>query len=310
MRKSAFGFVVSCFFLTLPVLAQEQQPDWDKVQVKIQKVSGNVYLLQGFGGNAAAFLGDDGIVLIDCEQVQLGAKIEAALKTVSDKPVKYVLDTHWHGDHTGGNAYFGKSAIIIAQDNVRKKIETVPDRRITNLAVSLPVITFNDQLTLHMNGAEIRAVHFAQGHTDGDSAVFFPQANVVDTGDLFINWDPPRFPGIDFDRDGGGGPQGEIAAAEYVLARTPDDVKIIPGHGNLASKADLTKHLTLLKDTSAAVQAGINQGKTLDQLKQEKVLAKWEYLEKNGGLKSEVYLERLYNSLSQKTGSVKSGVEQ
>jgi cyclase len=169
------------------------------------------------------------------------------------------------------------------------------------LSVSVPLITFNDQFTLHINGADVRVIHFAQGHTDSDSMVLFPQANVVQTGDLFINWQPARFPGIDFDNDGTGGPQGQIAAAEYILANLPEDVKIIPGHGDLASKKDLRIHLAILKETSAAVQAGIDQGKTLDQMKQERVLDKWAYLEKNGGIKTDVYLDRLYRALKNQT---------
>jgi cyclase len=315
MQKSRIVFLALPLFMALSLFAQQQQqqpPDLSKVQVKVQKLSENVYVLQSQGatagmGNIGAFVGDDGIVLVDAQLVELGPKIEAALKTISDKPVKYVLNTHWHGDHTGGNAYFGKSAIIIAQDNVRKKMETETDRRITNLLLSLPVITFSDQLTLHLNGGELHAIHFAHGHTDGDSLVLFSQTNVVHMGDLFTNFDPPHFPAVDTENDGSGGPQGEIAAAEYVLAKAPDDVKIIPGHGNVASKVELNKYLDVLKGTSAAVQAGMDQGKSLEQLKQEKVLAKWEYLD-SPPIKTDVYLERLYKGLaSQKAGGAKSG---
>jgi cyclase len=314
MQKSRIVFLALPLFMALSLFAQQQQqqpPDLSKVQVRVQKLSENVYVLQSQGatagmGNIGAFVGDDGIVLVDAQLVELGPKIEAALKTISDKPVKYVLNTHWHGDHTGGNAYFGKSAIIIAQDNVRKKMETETDRRITNLLLSLPVITFSDQLTLHLNGGELHAIHFAHGHTDGDSLVLFSQTNVVHMGDLFTNFDPPHFPAVDTENDGSGGPQGEIAAAEYVLAKAPDDVKIIPGHGNVASKVELNKYLDVLKGTSAAVQAGMDQGKSLEQLKQEKVLAKWEYLD-SPPIKTDVYLERLYKGLaSQKAGGAKS----
>src|SRR5580704_2667039 len=315
MRKFGLIFLFPFFGFALTTVAQQppqQAPDLSKVQVKVQKLADNVYVLQSSGaqagmGNIGVFTGDDGIVLVDSQLVELGPKIEAALKTVSDKPVKYVLNTHWHGDHTGGNAYFGKSAIIIAQDNVRKKMETETDRRITNLLLSLPVITFSDQLTLHLNGGELHAIHFAHGHTDGDSLVLFSQTNVVHMGDLFTNFDPPHFPAVDTENDGSGGPQGEIAAAEYVLAKAPDDVKIIPGHGNVASKVELNKYLDVLKGTSAAVQAGMDQGKSLEQLKQEKVLAKWEYLD-SPPIKTDVYLERLYKGLaSQKAGGAKSG---
>ena len=150
-------------FATLPMLAQLPQPDWDKVQVKLQKLDDHVYLVQGFGGNIGAYVGDDGVVLIDTEQVQLGPKIEAAMKTVSSARVKYVLNTHWHGDHTGGNAYFGKSAIIIAQDDVRRTMQTGTDHlgRITNLPVSVPVLTFSDQFTLHLLNHDLANVNGA-----------------------------------------------------------------------------------------------------------------------------------------------------
>src|ERR1700693_232413 len=174
-------------------------------------------------------------------------------------------------------------------------------------AAALPVITFNDEVTVHINGEEIRAIHFPHGHTDTDSVIFFSRAKVVQTGTDFVNMDPAGFPAIDMDNDGSGGPQGEIAALGYILEHTPDDVKIIPGHGNVASKVELTKYLEVLKGTSAAVQAGIDQGKSLAQLKQEKALGQWEYLD-SPPIKTDVYLERLYKGLdSQKAGGAKSG---
>lgn len=254
-------------------------------------------MLQGIGSNVTAFVGDDGIVLIDCSVKQLAPKMEAALKTLSDKPIKFALNTHFHGDHTGGNAYFGKTVTLIGQDNMRKKMQSERDPRITDLPVSLPVITFSDQLTLHMTGGEIQATHFAQGHTDGDVIVVFPQVNVVEIGDNLTNFAPPHFPAIDADNDGSGGPKGSIAANEYVLSHFPDDVKIIPGHGNLATKTDATKYVAVLKETSAIVQAGIDQGKSLTQMKQEKVLAKWSYLD-TPAITTDLYLERLYNGLT------------
>jgi len=296
MRRILLGLFAVSLFTAIPSFAQEQRIDWDKAQVKVQKLSANVYLLQGVGGNVGAFISDDGSVLIDCEELQLGPKLEAAVKSISDKPVKYVLNTHWHGDHTGGNAYFGKTAVIIAQDNMRKKMAAEHDPRITDLAVSLPAITFSDQFTLHMKSGDIHAIHFEHGHTDGDAVVFFPQDNVVLTGDNFTNFNPPHFPAIDTDNDGSGGPQGAIAAAEYILSHTPDDVRIVPGHGGVAGKSELTKYLAVLKETTAALQAGINQGKTLDQLKQENVLAKWASLDSNV-IPTNLYIERLYHGL-------------
>ena len=296
--NSVFGLLS---LAPLPLLAQQAQPDWDKVQIKLEKLDDHVYLVQGFGGNIGAYVGDDGIVLIDTEQVQLGPKIEAALKTVSEARVKYVLNTHWHGDHTGGNAYFGKSAVIIAQDDVRKTMQTEPDRlgRITNLPVSLPVLTFSDQFTLHMQGGDIHAISFLKGHTSSDTIVFMPGGEVVHTGDVFTNFVPANFPAVDFENDGSGGVQGIRAACEYLLSHTPDDVKLIPGHGNLATKADLRKYLDVLNGTVAAIQAGIDQGKSLEQLQRDKVLDKWSYI--GEGPKANNYIERVYKSLTAKS---------
>jgi cyclase len=285
----------------LPLLAQQPQPDWDKVQIKLEKLDDHVYLVQGFGGNIGAYVGDDGIVLIDAEQVQLGPKIDAALKTVSPARVKYVLNTHWHGDHTGGNAYFGKTAVIIAQDDVRKTMLTEPDRlgRITNLAVSVPVLTFSDQFTLHMQGGDIHAISFARGHTSNDTVVFLPGGKVAHTGDVFTNFVPANFPAVDFENDGSGGVQGIRAACEHLLSHTAEDVKLIPGHGNLATKADLRKYLDVLNGTVAAIQGGIDQGKNLEQLQRDKVLDRWSYI--GEGPKANNYIERVYRSLTAKS---------
>ena len=298
MRKIAYLFVLSLLCLPLSALAQRQQPDWDKVQIQIKKLTANVYMLHfsngtaaNFGGNVGAFVGEDGTVIVDDGYAPMAPKLEAALKTISDKPVKYVFNTHWHGDHSEANEYFGKFATIVDTDNVRKMMETGGKLFPPSPLVARPVITFSDQITLHINGSEIRAVHFPRGHTDTDSVIFFPQGQVVQMGDDFTVWDPPHFPAIDMDRDGSGGVQGQIAAAEYVLSHAAADVQVIPGHGPLATRDDLTKYLAVLTGTKAAVQAGIDQGKSLDQLKQEKVLAKWDYL--GQGKASDDYLERV-----------------
>jgi cyclase len=307
VRKSIL-VLITLAFLPSSVLAQ-RKIDWDKVQVKAQKLDENVYMLQfigpegpagNVGGNVGALISEDGITLIDCGYAPAAPKLEAALKTISDKPVKYLLNTHWHGDHTDANAYFGKTAVIVAQDNARKKMEKGGGLFPPSPAIALPVITFDDRLTLHRKGGDILGAHFDHGHTDTDTIYFFPGAKVVQTGDDFVNWPVPGFPAIEMDTDGTGGAEGQIAADEYILAHTPADVKIIPGHGNLATRDDMVKMLAVLKDTRTAVQASIDQGKSLDQLKQEKVLAKWEYLNESHHIQSDVYLERLYKTLSAK----------
>ena len=317
MRELALVLIVLCAGSSVYA---RQKLDWDKVDVKPQRLSDRVYMLQfvsptggNAGANASAFVGDEGIVLVDAGFGPVAAKLEAALKTISDKKVKYLVNTHWVGDHTGGDAYFGKTATIIAQDNARRRMERGDDLEHMNREnllretfqpsppAALPVITFSDELTLHTSGEEIHAIHFARGHTDSDSLILFTKAKVAQTGTDFVNMNPSGFPAIDMDNDGTGGPQGEIAALSYIMDRMPDDVQVIPGHGNVASKTEVKKYLDVLKVTSAAVQAGIDQGKSLEQLEQEHVLARWAYLNTRV-MKTDAYLERLYRSLSQKPG--------
>ena len=302
MRKAISLFFFSIFIAAFSTSAQQ---DFSKVQMKVTKVSGTVYMLEGAGGNIGASVGDDGIVVVDDEFLLLADKIEAALKGIADKPVKFVLNTHWHGDHTGGNPHFGEKAPIIAQENVRKRLASGGKTRFGEVKpaekVALPVITFENDVTVHLNGEDIRAIHVPNGHTDGDSVIFFPKANVVHMGDDFFNGG--MFPFIDI--DSGGSVQGMIAGDEKVLAETPDDVKIIPGHGPLGTKDDLRKFITMLKETSGAVQAGIKKGKTLDQLKKENVLAKWDSYGKSF-IKTDVFVEILYASLTQKNSGPKN----
>ena len=303
LRKSLLAVIFAALSSATLLMAQGQ--DFSKVEMKVQKVAGTVYMLEGAGGNIGASVGDDGIVMIDDEFLPLADKIESALKGITDKPVKIVLNTHWHGDHTGGNPHFGEKAPIVAQENVRKRLVTGGKTRFGETKPAeksaLPIITFEDKVSVHLNGEDIRAIHFPNGHTDGDSVIFFTQSNVVHMGDDFFNGG--IFPFIDI--DSGGSVQGMIAGDEKVLAEVPDDVKIIPGHGPLATKDDLRKFVQVLKETSAAVEAGIRKGKTLDQLKQEKVLAKWDSWGQSF-IKTDVFIEILYDSLKKKPAGPKN----
>lgn len=293
-------------FVSAPAWAQ-RNIDWDKVQIKTQKLDENVYVLQfmgpqgaagNAGGNVGAFIGADGIAIVDCGFAPLALKLAAALTAISDKPVKYVLNTHWHGDHSGADEYFGKTATIVAHENARKKMQSGGKLFPPSAAVALPTITFDDRLTLHMTGGDLEGVHFDRGHTNTDAIYFFPGGKVVQTGDDFVNWPIPGFPAIEQDTDGTGGVDGQIAALELVLSRAPADVKVIPGHGNVATRDDVVKMLAVLKDTRAAVLAGISQGKSLEQMKQEKAFARWDYLNESHHIQSDVYFERLYKGLA------------
>ncbi len=201
--------------------ARAQQQDFSKVEIKVTKVSGNIYMLEGAGGNIAASVGEDGIVIVDDEFAPLAEKIAAALKNlgVTDKPVRFVINTHYHGDHTGGNANFAKSgSTIIAQDNVRKRLEnggaagnggSVKMENKAAEKAALPIITFEHDVTVHLNGEDIRALHYPSGHTDSDSIIYFPKNNVVHMGDDFVRY---GFPFIDV--TAGGSVEGMIAACE------------------------------------------------------------------------------------------------
>jgi glyoxylase-like metal-dependent hydrolase (beta-lactamase superfamily II) len=292
MRKFFFAVVFVCLSLT----AFAQDDDFSKVQMKVTKVAGNVYMLEGAGGNIGASVGEDGIVIVDDQFAPLADKIKAALKGVTDKPVRFVINTHFHGDHTGGNAIFQKDAPIIAQDNVRKRLEAGAADRKPAPKDALPIITFDHDVTVHLNGEDIHALHFASGHTDGDSIIFFPKSNVVHMGDDFVTY---GFPFIDL--KSGGSVEGMIAAVDDVVSKLPADVKVIPGHGPISNLDDVRKFSTMLKDTLAVVQKALKQGKTLDQMKQEKILAPWDkwsgdFINSNG------FIEVLYNDLTGKLG--------
>ncbi|HWX91007.1 MAG TPA: MBL fold metallo-hydrolase [Terriglobales bacterium] len=300
MRK----WLLPAFALLLAValtLAQDQ--DFSKVQIKVTKVAGSVYMLEGAGGNIGASVGDDGIVIVDDQYAPLADKIQLALKGVTDKPIRFIINTHYHGDHTGGNAYFQKQAPIIAHDNVRKRLEeggTIGNLGSLKMEAkpqpkeALPIITFDHDVTVHLNGEDIRALHFPSGHTDGDSIIFFPKSNVVHMGDDFVRY---GFPFIDL--GGGGSVEGMIAAMDEVIPKLPPDVKVIPGHGAVSNLDDVRDYVKMLKETRTVVAKGVQQGKTLAQLQQEKVLEPWK---KWSGdfISSDAFIETLYNDLQGK----------
>ena len=295
--------------ILIPFSARSQQNnDFSKVEMKVTKVSGNIYMLEGAGGNIAASVGEDGIVIVDDEFAPLADKIQAALKSlgITDKPVRFVINTHYHGDHTGGNVPFNNAgSTIIAQDNVRKRLEaggvagnggSVKMENKPAEKAALPIITFEHDVTVHLNGEDIRALHFPAGHTDGDSIIFFPKNNVVHMGDDFVRY---GFPFIDV--SAGGSVQGMIAAMEKATAQLPADVKVIPGHGALSNLDDVRAYTQMLKETSAAVEAALKAHKTLDQMKQEKVLGPWSKFS-GDFVNTDVFTETLYNSLTNTKG--------
>lgn len=246
------------------------QSDLEKVTIETTKVAGTVYMLTGAGGNIGASVGEDGIVIIDDQFAPLAPKIKAALAAITSKPIRFVVNTHYHGDHTGGNEIFGREAPVIAHENVRKRLLTGSGTNPPAPKGGLPVVTFNSSATIHVNGEDIRAVHFPKGHTDGDAVIWFTASGVIHMGDHFFNG---LFPFVD--TASGGTVRGLTSNVEMILGTIPDGVKIIPGHGPLADKAALRRYLDMLKATTAAVEGAIKAGKNLEQMKADNVLAPW-----------------------------------
>jgi glyoxylase-like metal-dependent hydrolase (beta-lactamase superfamily II) len=266
--------------------ARAQMGDPAKVTLKTTPVAGGISMIEGAngfaGGNVAVSVGDDGIFIIDDELEPMTAKLKAALAALSKKPVRFVVNTHWHMDHAGNNpAMAAAGAVIVAQENVRKRLGAdavlhMGDKEMkikAQPAAALPVVTFTDDVTLHLNGDEVHVIHVAPAHTDGDSIVHFKRANVIHTGDTVT----ASYPIVDI--DSGGQFEGFIAAADKTLSLCDDNTKIIPGHGPIMTKADMVAYRQMLLDVRDKVGKLIAGKKTADEIKAAKPLtdldAKW-----------------------------------
>ena len=273
------------------------QNDFSKVEIKATKVSGNIYVLEGAGGNIGVSVGEDGILIVDDEFAPLAEKIRAALKNMGEGKLRFILNTHWHGDHTGGNALLGRDAPIIAHDNVRKRLSTEQRLEFFKQTVpaspkeALPVITFDQSLSVHFNGEEIRVIHFPHGHTDGDSVIFFTKSNVVHMGDDFF---AGRFPFVDL--DSGGSVQGLLKNISDIIPKLPDGAKLIPGHGPISTVDDLKAYHRMLMDTTEVVRKKMAAKETLDQIKKEGLPAEWKSWGE-GFIKTDQWIELVYRSL-------------
>jgi cyclase len=245
------------------------QDRFEKVEIEATALKGSVHMLTGMGGNIGVSAGDDGILIIDDQFAPLAEKIAAALGELgSDKP-RYVINTHYHGDHTGSNAFFHshKGATILAHDNVRVRLAN--DEKVSPDA--LPAITYENGIKLHFNGETIHIMHLESGHTDGDSIVWFEQPDVMHTGDLFFNG---VFPFIDL--KSGGSVKGYIESVKQVMAKIDDDTVLIPGHGALSNKAEYTTFLAMIEETFAFVKAQKAQGKSLEAITEAGLDSQWD----------------------------------
>ena len=278
-----------------PLLAQ----NFDTVQVRPVSVAPGLYMLMGAGGNIGVSAGPDGVFLVDDQYAPLTEKIVAAIRSFSDRPIRFVLNTHWHGDHTGGNENMGKAGVLlVAHDNVRRRMSVDQFQEAFNRTVpaapegALPVVTFTETVTFWLNDDEIHAFHVDNAHTDGDAIIHFRRSHTVHMGDTYFNG---LWPFIDI--ASGGSVDGMIGAADTVLKLVRNDTRIIPGHGPLSNPAELRAFRDMLAAIRDRVRAEIAQGKTVEQVLAGNVTAQWDA--KVTGNK-ERFVRYLYMELSQK----------
>jgi cyclase len=287
--------------------AVAQMPDASKVDLKATPVLGSVTVIEGAngfaGGNIGVSVGDDGILLIDDGLAGVGPKLKAKVATVSPKPIKFIINTHWHGDHTGGNPFFGGTGpTLVAHDNVRKRLSTEQTMEWGGHKMTIPpsplaaqpVITFAEEATIHFNGDDIHIIHMPPAHTDGDVIVHFTKANVIHAGDVFIN---QGYPIVDFPH--GGRMQGLIDSATKILALCNDSTKVIPGHGPVGTKADVVAWKKALEQMRDKVAKLMKAKKSLEQIKEAKPLAEWQRFD-NAMMKGDTIVEMIYGGLSSK----------
>jgi glyoxylase-like metal-dependent hydrolase (beta-lactamase superfamily II) len=288
------AFVV---YLTLSFAAAAQERDFSKVEIKTTRIAGNVYMLEGAGGNIAATVGEDGIAIVDDQFAPLSPRIHAALAKLSPKPVKFLINTHWHFDHTGGNALFADTAAIIAHSNVRKRLMAGAKTKFGDMAPvsgpALPVVTFEQGLSLWWNGEEIRALHLRPGHTDGDTVVWFTRSNVVHVGDDYF----PGFPFVDL--QSGGSARGLVEAIDTLLPQIPKDAKIVSGHAPVTDVETLRRFARSIEEMIASVEKAQKAGRTLDQMKADKLLSPWAPWGK-GFVKEDDFLATIVEDLAKK----------
>jgi glyoxylase-like metal-dependent hydrolase (beta-lactamase superfamily II) len=268
---------IALFALALAPAAACAQ-DFSKVEIKATRLTDSTYMLSGAGGNIGLSVGDDAVFLIDDQFAPLSDRIKAAIAKITPKPVRFVLNTHWHGDHVGGNENFAAAgAILVAHENVRKRmgaeqfIEFSRTRVPPSPGAALPVVTFADGVTFHLNGDEIRAVHVPKAHTDGDAVVHFVKNDVIHAGDVFWNG---LYPFID--ASSGGSIRGTLAACDRLLAIAGPRTRVIPGHGPLSDRAGLQAYRDMLAGVLARIEPMVRDGRTVEEIVAAKPTAQFD----------------------------------
>jgi len=297
-----FELAVAAFVATAGALPLAAQTNWDSVGIRTIPAGHGVHMLVGSGGNIALAVGEDFAFVVDDQYAPLSEKILAAIRAATDKPVRFLVNTHWHGDHAGGNEKMAKAGVIIvAHDNVRTRLSTDQFIEAFKSAVpaspkgALPLVTFAENVTFHLGNETIHVVHVPPAHTDGDAIVHFTRANTIHMGDTFFNG---RYPFIDL--SSGGSFEGVIGAVDAALRYANDSTKIIPGHGALATRADLMSYRSVLASVRDRVAALIKQGKTKEQVIAAKPTAEWDASWGTGFMKPDVFLGIVYESMKKK----------
>ena len=298
------GLFVPAVFAHVSILEGWHTKEVKQPNFRLEKVNGNVWILFGRGGNIGVSHGSDGLMTVDTQFANVAAQLKAELKSKlgTDKP-KFIFNTHYHGDHVGGNGVFGQDGTILAHYNVRKRLLSEKDRqgrpRTPTPAGALPMITYNRSVVIHFNGEAVKAVHYPKGHTDGDTVVFFTKSNVVHLGDDFF---VGRFPFVDL--NSGGSVAGLVRNIGKLISVIPSDAKIIPGHGPVASIQDLMDYRSMLVETTTIVRKHMKEGKTLEQIKAAGFPEKYKAAG-SGFINQDRWIETIHKSYSKKKRSVR-----
>jgi glyoxylase-like metal-dependent hydrolase (beta-lactamase superfamily II) len=300
---------LSCFaigllsLITLTVTVNDVNAQGDNVTINTTKLSNNTYMLKGSGGNIIVSVGQDGVFMVDDQFAPLTEKIKEAILNITDQPVKFVINTHWHSDHTGGNENFGElGAVIISHDNVRERLSTEQFSAFFNRTIAplpekgLPIITFSDNMTIFQNGDEIRIIHVDNGHTDGDSIVYFTKNNVIHVGDDFND---KTYPLIDI--SSGGSIDGLISSLQTISSLIDDETKVISGHSDISNKTKVNALITMLKDVRQNVSQLIQNGDSLEEIITSQPTSKYdEIYYDHSRLKPGDFVTMVYQSLTRK----------
>ena len=299
-RQNLFTLAATVLFSLSLATTATADDKFSDVEIRVIPVSKGIFMLTGQGGNIGVSAGNDGVFLIDDQFAPLTEKITAAIATLSDQPVRFLLNTHWHPDHTGGNINMGKAGtVIVAHDNVRKRlavdnfIEMFGMEAPAMNSAGLPVITFDSAMTFHFNDNEIHISHIGNAHTDGDSIVHFRDANVIHTGDIYF---AGMYPFID--TQSGGSTEGTIKALEKILALSDNQTIIMPGHGPVSDKKSLAAYTGMLKKISSHIRKLIDEQATLEEVLATAPTKDFDAQYGNGFIKNTAFVEMLYTDMT------------